>query len=666
MIAGLLFVSFSLTIPLALPAGEPSKAGSITGLLENVRKRALEAASTRKIRLAVLPVKGTESGRYADRGFGAYLTEKIYSFMVFPDSPVRLYERALLDTVLREQALSASGIFDSSEALKIGELAPIDYILTGTFTRLDQEVSVNLRFIDVVSGEVRASISGSLELTAELAALFEDKRAQPPAGAAPPPEDTDSLCKPKWGPVRALMEDIGTSEKLDKLVDAATAIPFEQPCGDIHYYVISLFTRYKRYPPRYDRFLLRTLQKLENPDTDDRAGVILRRLLIPGQLDVPAWEAALKIAGISGRFYGYLDILLADKSGTEASRNSLQERIGIILGQVGQEKIGRPVPLEPGPVFVKIMETLSSGFIGAYAGAKDPRPLIDCYQAYGAEYGGGAGAKLLRVLADMYDAAAGKDRERVLGWLCGRINEAAPSRELADVTGTFMKGLFAGRKAAQKTGAMAAPAKDLERVASLCGKRIAETIPFIIGREYRLDVTAFCLENGIKAAGIVPDLASLGKDLAGDDDTPRREAARLLKALGPGALPLEPALLKQLRRTDDKLLRHDLLALLGAMRTGDPEAHRLMILNLSSIESYVADEAVLALAECGEPAAAALMAEFPKLEEAYRQARVLKVFQLRGKSAARHLPWLKSVMGAAASPYVKNAAEDAIDAVTGG
>ena len=127
---------------------------------------------------------------------------------------------------------------------------------------------------------------------------------------------------------------------------------------------------------------------------------------------------------------------------------------------------------------------------------------------------------------------------------------------------------------------------------------------------------------------------------------------------------MEAAAVKLLSRTEDRYLQHDLIGLLGAMRTASPEAHRLMIEQLVGQESYISEEAAPALAAVGEPAAAALKAEFPKLEESYRKVAILKVFQLRGKSAAKDLPWLKSVLAEAPDKYVKNAAEDAIEAVS--
>jgi len=657
--------------PPAAPAATPVRTGSMAALLEAVSRKAIEVAGGRKIRLAVIPLKGTESARYGDKGFGAFLTERVSSAMLGPESPVRLFERTRLDAVLKEQTLSASGIFDESEARKIGELAPIDYILTGTFTRLEQSVAVNLRFIDVVSGEVRGNLSESLELTTDLTALFEDLQARTGAVAAPaaPPKPLD--CEPQWAPIKQLMEDIGTPAKQEKLIDAAMSIPFAPPCGDIHYKIIALFQRYKQFPSRYDAFLTRTLKTIENPDLDDRDGAILQYLLTRGQLDDEAWREALRLASVSKQFRLYPTWLLADKVSSEASRRRVQQRLGVLMDWAAQKKLGRPVPMDSAEVFLEALATLRRTYMDTYAPTKDVKPLMEAYQTFAATYVKAPDGHLLDSLRMMYEAAgAGKDRDRILGWWCERVNQFPPSRDLADDVLEILRPLFEAAKPGPKGNPGAA--QELTRIASLSGKRIAETLPFIVGRDYRLDVTGFCLENGLKLPGVVPDVATLVRDLSGEDDTARMEAIRLLKHLGPSALPAEPVALKLLRRTAgqgtwdgrNKYLQHDLLGLLGTLQTRNPEAHALLILYLRDIESYLADEAGLALARIGEPAASALKAELPKLEEPYKQIRVIKVFHLRGKAAQPHLPWLKSILDTTKSPYVHDAAEDAIEAIS--
>ena len=137
-----------------------------------IKENAQRVAPGKVFRLAVMPVMQTESQKYMDKGFGAYLTERITSAIGSMGPSVRLYERSRLDAVIKEQALSSSGLFTETDAKKIGELAPIDYILTGTYTRLEKQITLNARFINVVTGEVSISFTGDFPMSSEFAPLF--------------------------------------------------------------------------------------------------------------------------------------------------------------------------------------------------------------------------------------------------------------------------------------------------------------------------------------------------------------------------------------------------------------------------------------------------------------------------------------------------------------
>jgi hypothetical protein len=47
--------------------------------------------------------------------------------------------------------------------------------LTGTYTRLDKSITLNVRFIDVVTGEVSTSFSCEIPVFHDLETLFENK-----------------------------------------------------------------------------------------------------------------------------------------------------------------------------------------------------------------------------------------------------------------------------------------------------------------------------------------------------------------------------------------------------------------------------------------------------------------------------------------------------------
>lgn len=55
---------------------------------------------TFKLALPGLPVMQTESQKYVDKGFGAYLTEKITSAIGAMGPSMRLYEHSRLDAVI--------------------------------------------------------------------------------------------------------------------------------------------------------------------------------------------------------------------------------------------------------------------------------------------------------------------------------------------------------------------------------------------------------------------------------------------------------------------------------------------------------------------------------------------------------------------------------------
>ena len=637
--------------------------------LAAVTERATTVAGGRRIRLGVIALRPTDSPRYRDQGFGSFVTERISSALGGPDSPVRLFERERLDAVLEEQKLSASGLFDDNAAKQLGELVPIDVILTGSFTRLDRTAAFNLRFIDVVTGEVRGNLAANMALTPELAALFQDVQALPAATKA----DDKHKCDRTWAPVLAAMKDVGSPEKLDHLVDTATAIAFDDPCGALHYEVLAFFRRYKQAPPRYGAFLLKTLQGMETPDEDNRASSISRYLLTQGPLEDPAWMALARLAGRSKRPHDYLDALLNDPKGAEASRNRLQTRIKALLDQAGRNSFGRPVPESPQTLFSAIMAALRTTCLSGYGASKDVRPLLDCYRTFGPRFAAEQDKRLVDTLVALHDACPpGPERMETLRWIGERFRGFQPSRELEEAMRPFLERLFEARAKARKedpTGGL--PGRELQALVALCGDRIVQTIPFIRGRGYTLDFQGFCIENELKAEGLVPTVDALIGQLSNESSGEKREAVQLLKAFGPRALPAEPAILKLARRSgrgdvsdgQDRYVLHDLLELLGAMGTRNPEAIKLLVRYLGDQESYLAEAAVGSLAQVGEPAVAGLQAEFPRLAEPYKKIRVVQVFQLRGHQARPHLAWLNAKLKETDSSYVKDALEDAIEAV---
>src|SRR5690606_33428106 len=85
---------------------------------------------------------------------------------------LKLFERKRIDAILKENEFMLSGMIKASEAIKIGELLPIDALFSGTYTKLKNYVDVTGRLIDVASGEILMSYTGRIRLTKNIKTLF--------------------------------------------------------------------------------------------------------------------------------------------------------------------------------------------------------------------------------------------------------------------------------------------------------------------------------------------------------------------------------------------------------------------------------------------------------------------------------------------------------------
>ena len=102
-------------------------------------------------RIAILPFqviggKGSTSGRIvSERLVGPLMAGGV----------VEVVERAMLESVMREQQLQFSGVVDAKSVKEIGKILNVDAVVTGTVIALkDDRVEVNARLIDAESAKI--------------------------------------------------------------------------------------------------------------------------------------------------------------------------------------------------------------------------------------------------------------------------------------------------------------------------------------------------------------------------------------------------------------------------------------------------------------------------------------------------------------------------------
>jgi len=113
------------------------------------------------------------------------IPERLTTYMVEMKG-VRVVERRLISTLLREKHLSETGVLDQKTAKHIGRVLGVDIIVTGTLIDLsDKETEINARGLLANTGEVISASRGVVKRE------WKDrpKTIRPPRVKAPPPKE---------------------------------------------------------------------------------------------------------------------------------------------------------------------------------------------------------------------------------------------------------------------------------------------------------------------------------------------------------------------------------------------------------------------------------------------------------------------------------------------
>ena len=165
-----------------------------------------------RARIAILPFqviggKGSTSGRI--------VSERLVGPMM-AEGGVEVVERAMLESVMREQQLQFSGIADAHSVKELGKILNVDAVVTGTVIALkDDRVEVNARLIDTESAKILFAGETKMEQDWN-ESLFDDAGW---GGAAWPPVPNFDLAASAsaadWGGCQ------GTWDKIDDLERSA-------------------------------------------------------------------------------------------------------------------------------------------------------------------------------------------------------------------------------------------------------------------------------------------------------------------------------------------------------------------------------------------------------------------------------------------------------------
>lgn len=559
-------------------------------------------------RLALVAFAPTKTDTENKNEFGEYITESLISALGHTKQ-FRLFERRRLDAVLKENALMMSDLMNSEQAQKVGELIPIDVLFSGTYTKLKNYIDVNCRLIDVITGEIYFSFTGSIAITADLASLFPGEQN---AAASSATLSETERCKQNAELLKQKLNDLTTSPKVESAVDEAIRIPFDKECGKVHYDVLYVFMRYKIHNKVYKNFLSQTLKGITNPDQDDRAKEIIRYFAADSLIDDEEWNTGLETISRMRNYHLYICLNLL----FPADDLKFTSRVDAYLNRALENKIGLPKPIS----FNQALDHLADGFkdtptLMAYAYKKyqnhimwDAKAQKDCYT----------------LLNRLYQTLPGAENKRqALNWLSEYFNRFEASDETADRLFDFIRQFRLTTNAERNNEIRASfPESDLKYFIEKTYARIASNAPKTPYKSQKDERIDFCLQYGIAVPGIIPTMDEARAVLNGKDNWDEQlQTLTMIEKMGekPKALETQLIAVFSKRNLEHKETLRDMQAsamiTLGHIKSSDPAAIDFMIASLMNYDYRFSDNAKTALVQIGKQAVPKLISKLQSLTD---------------------------------------------------
>jgi TolB-like protein len=137
---------------------------AVLGLL----KPNISSAEFTKTKLAVLDFE--QKGNYESDDVGKMIAEWLTTHLV-ETGRFDIVERRLLNKVLAEQSIGASGIVDPNSASQLGRVLGVKTIITGSLSNYGGIIDINARLINVETASIRTAESASTASPKELRKL---------------------------------------------------------------------------------------------------------------------------------------------------------------------------------------------------------------------------------------------------------------------------------------------------------------------------------------------------------------------------------------------------------------------------------------------------------------------------------------------------------------
>jgi TolB-like protein len=632
--AFLLIYSYSLSFLYAGDSGE-----SIPDAIKKFAK------NKKRMRIAVLDFANTSGEKTR---FDGYIADTIVSEL--SKYSLTLLERKRLKMLLKEHALSQSGVVNSKKALEMGMLLPLDAIVSGSYTVIGHSVIVNGRFIHVGSGEILYAFTAAIKTQTEKQAKKEEK----------------PTCEPLWQPVNKTLKNLKDKKAVNEAVDRATVIPFESECGKIHYQVMSTFKRFNIFSKKYNQFLIDTLISIDDPSNDERTRAIARFLSADKKIDHAEWKALLTALKKMNDYalHIHLSSMLNNKY---EEKNKVRKRIDEIIRLTEAKKIGMPLPIPKEKMFFSILSGLNvyhkenmANCVYMFEKYEKLIPDNDTYNKKASEL-----LKLIYMVDKDRDIQK-KTLKNLIRFYKNREKSELLATRIAETLRSIESKI--NDRYEQDENKKLNYKNDLEVINRSLPGIICMSVASARKKGFRSQVEdriEYILKNTIKCEH-APSVQDLENDMRSGDWEKKLKAIELLSKIGNAAKPAEQTVIKYLSqqgfgRNGGRLRRFCALTL-GNIKTSDPKGITLLIESFPDYDNGVSHEAKETIKKINVAALPYLIKGLAHEHHAVRYGCAEALGNL-GKKAEKAVEELEKIAKRDDNPYVRKQAKGAVQMI---
>ncbi|MGC4020494.1 MAG: FlgO family outer membrane protein [Cyclobacteriaceae bacterium] len=670
--------SIILALAFSLNAQKTQDYSDVTSeLVEKIESASIANAP---LRIAIVPFVPSNPAD-ASKAFGEYLTETVSGKLSEKPRKFKVFERQRLDAIFKENELMLSGMMKTSEAIKIGQLISVDALFSGTYTKLKTYIEISGRLIDVSSGEIMISYVGRIKLTKNIKTLFESSTSSNQQtqviNSSQPTNITiinqvdpkvavktkEEICKEKTEAFKPKLADLSSDEKINLVVQEAMKTPFENTCGQLHYYVINALTRYHLYPANYKTFLAKTLDTIANPTNDERAYEICRYWADDKIIDTQEWSSGFNALKKVGNYSlsSYIGFLIGR---VQDDVTVQQQRITSVIDEAKAQRLGLPRPISFNEAYFEVMEGLDkSQDLKLFTYENFSKSLsIDPKTSH----------RLYSKLNVLYkEETRQEEKKKILNWIIAFFQNNVGDKMPEDLYEFAFEFNMTSNETTNQKIKKEHPQSDLVILVSQLKSKLSEYALLTQYNSQKEDRINFCAINDIPIPSIIPTTSESIQILQGNNLEEQLRILKLIELQKNTSPTLETSLANLLDRKSledkEKLTEVQAIAvtILGQLKTSNSKAIDRMVQMVSSFNYQEADRAKSALISIGKPAVPILIKKLQSTTEQDGGLRYQLILILGkiGKDAKSSESTLKNLLQKTTNSDVRYVIEATLDAI---